>query len=291
MFGLFKKREKEQKPSPDLVQNSSEEFKTLGAQFQPEEMTILAVTGANGFAGGRTGDAQLWTASMDLTAWKEENSQEPAHRGKTRLVVLADDKLLEYLRRRVLRDSIIQVVVRPSKDFSSFLMVELPQPMMDPEMKAILDEQKKPVSFWENGLGTFVLDRSAGWFEAEADWLGQTVRLEFDQEENRADCLRHLHTLMENQTVWHQRVCTFAAEQLLEQANDWSQDAAENEGDEIPEEITAEQFMARMELDAVQVYETGAFEFWFNDGDLFWGHSIHVTGSLDHGPESAQMEG
>ena len=52
-----------------------------------------------------------------------------------------------------------------------------------------------------------------------------------------------------------------------------------------------ERFMERMELDAVQIYGDGAFEFWFNDGDLFWGHAIHVTGSLDQGPEMAQMEG
>ena len=67
-------------------------------------------------------------------------------------------------------------------------------------------------------------------------------------------------------------------------------DAAGNEERE-PEEITAERFMARMELDAVQMRETGAFEFWFNDGDMFWGHAIHVTGSLENGPEEAQMEG
>ena len=49
--------------------------------------------------------------------------------------------------------------------------------------------------------------------------------------------------------------------------------------------------MERMELDAVQISAGGSFEFWFNDGDLFWGHAIHVTGALDKGPESAQMEG
>ena len=78
--------------------------------------------------------------------------------------------------------------------------------------------------------------------------------------------------------------------ELLDQANDWAQDAAENEEEE-PEEITREQFMERLELDAVQISADGRFEFWFNDGDLFWGHAIHVTGSLDQGPESAQMEG
>ena len=78
------------------------------------------------------------------------------------------------------------------------------------------------------------------------------------------------------------------ARELLELANRWAQEEGE---EEFPQEVTQEDFMSRMELDAVQVYEDGAFDFWFNDGDLFWGHSIHVTGSLGAGPEDAQMEG
>ena len=93
---------------------------------------------------------------------------------------------------------------------------------------------------------------------------------------------------MERQEEWDQRVRALAAEKLLELANDWAQEAEE---DREAAEITQEQFMERMELDAIQIYEDGAFEFWFNDGDLFWGHSIHVTGSLTNGPEEAQMEG
>lgn len=79
-------------------------------------------------------------------------------------------------------------------------------PGFDPDLKAILEEQKKPVSFWEDGLGTFTLNRSVGWFETEAEWLGQPARLDFDRDENRADCLTHFHTLMERQEEWDQRV-------------------------------------------------------------------------------------
>ena len=288
MFGLFKKKEKQEEPAAAPVQENQDQWKALKEEFQPETITLLAVTGANGW-GGPVKDG-LCMASIGLTAWREENSEEPAQRGKALLVTLADDKLLTYLRRRALPDSILQVDVRPSEDGKRFLMTELPQPVVDPELKAILEEQKQPVSFWEQGLGTFALIRSVGWFEAEADWLGQTVRLDFDQDENRADCLMYFHQLMEHKEDWDRRVRSFAAEQLLSLANDWEQDAAGNEERE-PEEITQEQFMERLELDAVQISETGAVEFWFNDGDMFWGHSVHVTGSLDKGPESAQMEG
>ena len=179
-------------------------------------------------------------------------------------------------------------MVRPSEDGKQFLMTELPQPEIDPEMKAILEEQKKPVSIWVPELGTFTLNRLVNWFEAEVEWLGQPARLDIDREEDWDACVEQAKALMADQKGWDEKVRSFAADQLLEQANDWARDAAEGEE---PEEITREQFMERLELDAVQISADGRFEFWFNDGDLFWGHAIHVTGALDKGPESAQMEG
>lgn len=301
MFGFFKKksgeipeeqerlqkaaaREAERKEAPAIP----EELRALGQKFLPEEFSILAVTGAGGFGGSRPQENGPWLAVLELTAWKEEDSEEPAHREKTQLVALADDKLMDYLRRRVRGDGVFQIMVRPSEDGKQFLMTELPQPEIDPEMKAILEEQKKPVSIWVPELGTFTLNRLVNWFEAEVEWLGQPARLDIDREEDWDACVEQAKALMADQKGWDEKVRSFAADQLLEQANDWAQDAAEGEE---PEEITREQFMERMELDAVQISAGGRFEFWFNDGDLFWGHAIHVTGSLDQGPEMAQMEG
>lgn len=301
MFGFFKKksgevpeeqerlqkaaaRESERREAPEVP----EELRALGQKFLPEEFSILAVTGAGGFGGSRTQENGPWLAVLELTAWKEEDSEEPAHREKAQLVAVADDRLMDYLRRRVRGDSVFQIMVRPSEDGKQFLMTELPQPEIDPEMKAILEEQKKPVSIWVPELGTFTLNRLVNWFEAEVEWLGQPARLDIDREEDWDACVEQAKALMADQKGWDEKVRSFAADQLLEQANDWARDAAEGEE---PEEITREQFMERMELDAVQISADGRFEFWFNDGDLFWGHAIHVTGSLDQGPEMAQMEG
>ena len=303
MFGFFKKKSGEVPEEQERLQKAAareaerreapevpEELRALGQKFLPEEFSILAVTGRGGFGGSRTLEHGPWLAGLELTAWKAEDSEEPAHREKAQLVAVADDRLMDYLRRRVRGDSVFQIMVRPSEDGKQFLMTELPQPEIDPEMKAILEEQKKPVSIWVPELGTFTLNRLVNWFEAEVEWLGQPARLDIDREEDWDACVERAKALMADQKGWDEKVRSFAADQLLEQANDWAQDAAGNEDGE-PEEITREQFMERMELDAVQISADGRFEFWFNDGDLFWGHAIHVTGSLDQGPEMAQMEG
>ena len=87
---------------------------------------------------------------------------------------------------------------------------------------------------------------------------------------------------------WDKRVREYAADELLELANDWSQDMDEDGG---AVEVTREQFVERMELESIEIRADGSFEFWFADGDMFYGHSIHVSGDMEHGPDDAAMEG
>jgi len=290
MFGFFKKKgeepeEKAREQQP--AQNTgNKQFKELAAQFQQEERTILAVTGANGFGGGKTRGEKLWTASVGLTAWMEEDSPD-IHRGEFVLSTIADDKLLEHLQRRVRPDFIIKFKGRVSEDGQRLLLLDLPEPAFDPDLKAILEEQKKPVTFWEEGLGTFTLNRQVDWFETELDWLGAEISLVFDQDENRADCVMNAKALLADAAGWDRRVREYAADELLSTANDW----AEQMEDEEPQEITREQFMERMELESIEIRADGSFEFWFADGDMFYGHSIHVSGDMEHGPDDASMEG
>ena len=287
MFKLFGKKKESAQRAAEKRQHP--ELTALAAQFDSEEFDILAVTGANSFGGDKEPDQELWTATLPLTAWKEEDG--PIHREATCLVALADDTLLDYLRRLAPRDSIIQARVRQGLEDDRFLLVGLPAPVMDPELKAILDEQKQEVSVWAEGLGTFVLNRSVNWFQTDVDWLEQSIQLTYDQadEEEMKAARQTALSLMADQAGWDEKVRAFAADHLLSQANDRVRDEAQD-GEE-PEEITREYFMQRIELESIQVYGDGRFEFWFNGGDLFWGRAVHVTGSLAGGPADAQMEG
>ena len=166
----------------------------------------------------------------------------------------------------------------------------MPEPGFDPDLKAILEEQKKPVTLWADGLGTFTLDRRVKWFAAEVDWLGTQVSLSFDQEdeEKMKKSQNTARALLAGAADWDRRVRERAADELLELANDWSQDMDE---DGEAAEVTREQFIQRMELEAIEVRADGSFQFWFGDGELFCGHSIWVSGGLENGPDEANMEG
>ena len=107
MFGFFKKKSGEVPEEQERLQKAAareaerkeapaipEELRALGQKFLPEEFSILAVTGAGGFGGSRLQENGPWLAVLELTAWKEEDSDQPAHRERTQLVALADDKLM-----------------------------------------------------------------------------------------------------------------------------------------------------------------------------------------------------
>ena len=288
MFGFLKKRKAPEEEQPQkaagAAEKEAEELRTLGRRFLPEERTILAVTGANGFGGDRVREGGPWLARLELTAWKDADGEEPARREKALLVALAGDKLLAYLRRRAMPDSIIQVTVRPSEDRTSFLMTELPQPVMDPELKAILDEQKKPDSTYVEGLGTFVLNRQVGWYQADVDWLGQSIQLVYDRgsgEEVKAAHQTAL-ALMGAQEDWDSRVRTYAAQQLPVQ-----HPGLEDEMLEVP----AEELARRLEPESLQVWPDGSFEFWFHDADYQWEHALRVRGTVDGGLDHVYLEG
>ena len=55
--------------------------------------------------------------------------------------------------------------------------------------------------------------------------------------------------------------------------------------------MTKDKFIAKLKLDVICFYGDSTFNFLFDDADLFWGHSVVVRGTLDNGPEDADIEG
>ena len=280
MFGLKKKKEE---PAPVSAKQESQEYKAFAADFLPEETDILAVTGPTGFGSERDGDEGLWRCAIGLTAWMDEYKQE-LHQEEVQLVALADDRLREYLHERTPRDNIISVTVRPSADGKRFLMTDLPKPGFDPELKALLEEQKKPDTREAKGLGTFTLNRALGWFEGTVDWLGSEVSLTFDRSEETISAAQDTaRALLDSPEDWDARLRACAAVQLLEQVNGWAEE------DEEQEPLTQEEFMEQLEPEALQAGPEGTFEFWFG-GEPLWGRSVHITGDLEYGPRQAEIE-
>ena len=87
---------------------------------------------------------------------------------------------------------------------------------------------------------------------------------------------------------WDKEIRAFSAKKLTDNANDWLQDSLEDDEEFV--EITEERFAERMVLNSIGFDENG-FEVFYDDDDMFWGHSILVDGTLENGMEQAYIAG
>lgn len=261
MFGLFKKKVKKEEPVSAKQDNGlqgklTEQF----GLFEEDTIQLSAVTDAQGFLPLekiQPGDEGPWLVVLGLTAWSEDDA--PTQRGRTKLIATADAKLLAYLNRLAPRDSMIQVQVRKAENGEAYLMQELPSPINDPELKAILNEQVKEVSIEAEGLGTFVLDRKTGFFLGDVSWCGQDIQMSYLNTHKEAQQTGRF--LLEEAESWNTKA--LAAAQTAWQT--------ENPEEELPE----------LELTSIDLEDEGVFSFWFTGEEL--PEPLCVQGNLKEG--------
>ncbi|WP_224010989.1 DUF2262 domain-containing protein [Paraburkholderia tropica] len=83
---------------------------------------------------------------------------------------------------------------------------------------------------------------------------------------------------------WHMIASRFAAQRLLPVKNEsWLHEAESA--------MAAQDFCESISLKEVTVFSNGKVDFWFDDGNIFAGHSILVRATADGGPFDAEICG
>ncbi|MBO5727513.1 MAG: DUF2262 domain-containing protein [Oscillospiraceae bacterium] len=275
LFG--KKKASERKLSPE-----QEQVQAFARRFEAQEMTLVAVTGMQGASHTRENEDELWTVRVPLTAWMDAFDA-VVHHQPASLEILADDRLLGYLLQRLPRNFILKAKVRPALEGDAFQLVDMPEPGFDPELKAVLDEQVKPVVLDGGALGKFTLNRGVDQFQAEVKWLERPVLLVFDRGQEEQGALDAAGALLADIPGWDARLRAFAASRLLEQVNGLS---AEDE-DFVP--LTEEELAQQLEPELVQAEGDDGVRVWLGS-DLLYGRSIRVDAALSAGPTQAVLE-
>jgi hypothetical protein len=274
----------------DEIAKAEARMKRLRDQLAASPIVeVLGVVSASGASGGQFGDQKLWTLQFTLDAWRIKGSDVQDRPLDVQRQVNGKDleRYQEALESYTVVRLKARVVEKSVLGTPQALLVKLVGvDTSDAELNAKAAEMQKPVTFTDSKLGTFTLDRRIDWFTAKAKWLGNPVSLNLSatKPKDLKKALKAAHTLWKAQKGWSKRIGDFAVKQLLPLKNDnWLGD------DEA--ELNAKQFRARMTLEAITVSPSGSFDFWHNDGDLFWGHSIQISGNLTKGPTDADIPG
>lgn len=97
-----------------------------------------------------------------------------------------------------------------------------------------------------------------------------TLRLYTDADDDLAPARRHAREVLAEFDTYSRRAEEYAVQELLPLKNDiWL-----DEDEETP--LTPQQFKQRMALEALVFYAEGDVTFYYQDGDLFWGHTIEL---------------
>ena len=273
----------------ERMSSEQELIKEMEASPEGEIIGVVGVRGVSGVLASGSGGNALWSARFGLSGWKLLG-------GELRTSELMVLRVVPHVELRALSAAmrpydVVRVRARWSEHnvlgSSQALLVEfIGKYDSDSELNAYALKLQEPVTFMDWQFGLFTLNRRVDWYEALPDWCDGSVRLRIsaampDEMEKSIEVARQLWS---EQEEWQQKIATCAAKGLLQLKNDtWL--------DEDEQELTEEDFANRMTLESISVKSDGTFEFWHDDGDLFLGHAIMVSGNLTDGPTNAAMHG
>ncbi len=250
-----------------------------------EQKTIVGLIGASAPGGVRQSNLEQWFLVIHFAAWRYAGS--PVTESKLRLEMPVSQTQLDDYMAALKPYQIIEVEVQEDNQPDCKRIAAIKQTdINDPELSTIAERLQVPVEFEHPVFGKLVYERQFYCYTGRANWGDQAVDLMFNCE-NPDPPYRAFETaevLFRKQADWEQRINEYAADQLLALKNEnWLED------DEEP--LTPAAFISHMTLESISIEEDGGFTFWHDDGDLFWGHTIQISGSLEEGLKFADIPG
>ncbi|MFT4260148.1 DUF2262 domain-containing protein [Microbacterium sp.] len=287
-------------------------------RHDPGQFEITVLVGDHGANGSKSPEESLWTASVGLLGYVDADGAEIVEKGRLSWLVAKDANGANRTNSTWIHDlaPLTQYVVRVRRaapadpeNYARFVRLGIPIPDLthhfaldevierDVHVPALVDRRDnwtRPLTL-ATGLGSFELERSFGWFSGVVAWAGSDVQalLHADDDsvtgsETCAVALRALERRLSDADTIDARWRAFAAAQLTELANDWRQEASD---DEPLAEISPEAFAERIRLSELAIASDGSMTACFDDDDLFWGHTIVLETDAGGTPHDADIAG
>jgi hypothetical protein len=247
--------------------------------------TIIGLVDAGGSAGCSVGQSDQWRLIFHLAGWHHPGSEVVTGNRRCELSVSRDglNSLMDVV-------GPYSIVEAESDDGPEAAVTTLHRIVhvgaKDLELEQLARNLQTPIVLHHATLGRLEYNRRVNWFEGRAQWCGQEVKvsLSCSRSEEPTAVLDVASRLFNEQEQWDRRVREYAVEQLLPLKNgSWL--------DEDEEEISAADFLSKMSLESISLDEEGDLTFWHNDGDLFCGHAIQISGNLADGLKNADIPG
>jgi hypothetical protein len=156
----------------------------------------------------------------------------------------------------------------------------------DPALRQIAERLREPVVVFTEQFGPLVLNPLTRRFEGTVNWNRKIVPLSLvaDADGSIAGAVETAARLRADQAAWIRQVDKLAVGKLLPLKNTAWLGPGERK-------LTPARFTKRKRLLSIAAAGDGGVEFWHDDGEMFLGHAILITGTLADGPLTADIVG
>ena len=252
----------------------------------PSEPTVVSgVVHPHGASGVKIGKTQDWMLQFAFETWRDAEGALHTNKLAIRRKVTKDE--LEMYMSRIQAFEVLSTQIIFTGPTSADLL-DIPYQVVDPSDILVqrASELLIPKTHEHEFFGTLTFNPHVDWYEATAMWVGQKIRLSLSASDDVSlqAALQTATELWNDQSTWNQRIQEYAVQELLDLKNSAWLEEGENS-------LSSDDFTSRMSLESITVSPDGKFDFWHDDGDLFWGHSILVSGTLNDGPTDADIPG
>lgn len=167
--------------------------------------------------------------------------------------------------------------VKKLKDNDVFYLVKVKGKSKTKEFNAIIEEQSKSLDITEENV-TFNYDRTFDSYEGKVIIENKNISVMLYPEANITDVSDSLNTFKKIKNDFknfYHKVLSQCSNDMKVMANDWRRD-----GD--THEITPEEIYQRIDGDFDIEIRGKDYTIYFNDDDLFWGHTILYYGNIEN---------
>lgn len=273
-------------------------IKDFMEEYETEELERLVLVKSS-VSAIKTCLEKYWTANIEILAMADVCTGELVSDSCYLNWPLTDaeEQTNEYSN-RFSEGGIYRVLVRMNKREeirlkSWYVTKVLEENVSCPALEEVWKEYSKPVVIEDEVIGTLTMNKEVNVFKGRCKWSDKEISVILEVNPNSKATWTKSRNVMKNlireQDKWDKVLRQFAAEQMTEMANEWLKDDADQNTD--TDLITEEEFAGRIVLKEITVGSGGHFTAWYEDDDIFWGHSIAVEASLKKGPQSADIEG
>lgn len=286
MISFFKKKNKD--------------FEAFSNQYLKEEKEILILTNDQSSGGSKLNNS--WDVSQFFLAYYDIKSS-TLIKGEGRVNWLLSDIEIKdhgtehpyyfkhltiyHLKVRELKDKTVPEGRLPSF-YNRFMVLKvIEENTPNEQLLEIQNEYKKPIFINDPELGEFELNKFFGYFEGDIYWdnhkISVFLNVDVDNKNSWTKSLKVLKEIYNQQKEKNLAFKKFAAVELIDMANDWLEDETN--------EIQVEEIEKRIKLYELEVNQNNDFKAYFEDDNIFNGHSIIVHGNLKKGLQKVTVEG